>query len=125
MSTMDTEYATKALVNLIHAHRFRFASEKELQDGLEEVFRRERIDFLREHHLGPGDVIDFLLEGCLGVEVKVGGSLSAVTRQLHRYAGYETIHGLVLVTSRCTLDNLPVVLRGKPVEVVPLRTAFL
>lgn len=126
VGTTGTEPLTgQDLAAMLVRYRMRHTSEKELQIGLACIFDERRITYVREHHLGPGDVIDFLVEGGIGVEVKVGGGLSEVTRQLHRYAGHDAVRELVLVSSRSRLDNLPATLRGKPLTVAVLRAAFV
>src|SRR5690349_19730852 len=103
------------LVSLIESHRFDCSTEESLQDGLEQLFVSQAIGFMREARLTGSDRIDFLLLDQppilrerrgpsaltgLGVEVKIQGSLSALTRQLHRYAKSDRITGLVVVTAK-------------------------
>lgn len=121
----DVAQLVAAIVRSINRHRYRFDTEKELQGALEAVLVDAGLTCVRELALTPEDVIDFLVADCVGVEVKVRGSLSAVTRQLHRYAGHEAIKALVLVTARRTLANQPAVMQGKPLEVVVVSGAFL
>jgi hypothetical protein len=105
---------------LVGGSRFHHANERELQDGIAEVLAGARVEFKREVWLGAGAVIDFLLPGGIGLEVKVAGTLAAVTRQLHRYAGNPKVSELLLVTSRPQHDQMPVAMQGKPVRVVTL-----
>lgn len=130
-------YLDKA-IEIVWGHRFRFANEKQLQDGLARAFAEGGMPpFVREYHLGPGDIADFLfyrdkaayegdtppLPGLL-VEVKVDGPLAALTRQIHRYAGYDSVASILVVTNRSRLANLPDVLRGKPLRAVVLNGAL-
>jgi len=103
------------LETLLRSYRYDLSSERSLQDGIERVLREESIEFERECVLGPGEHIDFLIGG-IGVEVKIKGSLSSVTRQLMRYALSERITAVLLVTSRMQHAALPGTLRGKPVR---------
>lgn len=105
-----------ACVDLVARHAFTFADERELQDGLAIVLAP--LCAVREVRLGPTDRIDFLLPGGVGVEVKVDGSLLALTRQVHRYAQRVEISALLIVTSRRRLAALPDEMNGKPVRVV-------
>lgn len=105
-----------ACVDLVARHAFTFADERELQDGLAIVL--EPLGAVREVRLGPTDRIDFLLPVGVGVEVKIDGSLPALTRQVHRYAQREEIAALIIVTSRRRLADLPDEMNGKPVRVV-------
>lgn len=112
------------LARLIRCFHYRFANEKELQNGLARAFDQGEVSYQREHSLEPGDIIDFLVEGGIGIEVKVGGGLSEVTRQLYRYSAHGSIESLILVSSRSSLDNLPSTMRGKPLFVVVINGAF-
>lgn len=111
---MDVEL----IVQLIQGHRYQFCDERELQEGLAAVLGPVMPGLTREHVASPHDRLDFLLPGGVGIEVKVDGSLAAVTRQLHRYAQRDEITALLVVTSRRRHARLPDVLNGKPVRVV-------
>lgn len=102
--------------------RFRFANEEELQRGVGEALAEWKPE--REVVLGPKDRVDFLLWG-VGIEIKIKGGISALTRQLHRYAQHDRIRSLVVVTSREQYRlQLPSQLNGKPLRVLSLRGAF-
>lgn len=107
------------LREVIGSYRFNHVSERELQDGIAQVFLLRGIRFDRELRLGPEDVPDFVVDG-IAVEVKVKGSLSAVTRQLHRYAQHKQVRAVVLVTAKAQLANQPAEMNGKPVLVVKI-----
>lgn len=100
---------------LLDSHRFNFQTEGELQNGIAAVLTDQRIPFVREHRLTGADRIDFLAAG-LGIEIKVGGSLSAIIRQLHRYAQSAEITALLLVTTKASHLEYPQSLNGKPVH---------
>jgi hypothetical protein len=108
----------------IAAHRFNFGNEEEFQRGIAEAFKTMGIEYQREVVLTKKDRIDFMLADGLGVEVKIDGSISALTRQLHRYAQLETIKALVVVTGRVRLTKLPNAMNGKTVNVIPVLRAF-
>ena len=74
-----------------------------------------------EVDLGPGDRIDFVLNGVVGVEVKVKGQVNDVLRQLMRYAGHARFDSLILVTTRITMAaQMPSELLGKPLYTLRL-----
>ena len=112
--------ATDLVARAIASRRFRFAHERELQEGIARALADESIAFTREARLGDAGCIDFLCNEGIGLEVKVGGPLAAVTRQMHRYACRDEVRALLLVTSRRALDRLPETMMGKPVRVVHL-----
>lgn len=108
-----------AITTALRRHRFRFTSEAELQAGIALALESEELPVAREVELFPGSRIDFLV-GRVGVEVKVDGSLGAVTRQLHRYAESDRVDALVLVSSRNRHARQPGSMSGKPLRVVIL-----
>ena len=64
------------LASRLAAYRFRFVSEKDLQDGIEALLTAEHIPFQRERAISAPDRPDFLVDGNLAVEVKIKGSLA-------------------------------------------------
>lgn len=104
------------------AVRFNFATEDELQRGISEALEGET--FEREARLDSSSRIDFLIEG-VGIEAKIGGGSSALTRQLMRYAKSDRIEALIVVTSKEQHRlQIPSMMNGKPIRVVSLRGAF-
>lgn len=107
------------LARIIEAHRFRYANEDELQEGIAAVLTSKGVAVEREVRLSTFDRIDLLI-GDVGIEVKVTGAGSSVGRQLARYATSDRIAGLILVTNRLRHLKLAGVSHGKPVLVVPV-----
>lgn len=103
------------IIDVLAAHRFSYASEDDLQQGLAAALTGHGWDVEREVRLDNRSRID-LLAGRVGIEVKVAGAAAAVLRQLRRYALSDRVDGLVLVTSRVR-HQLPAVLEGKPLSV--------
>jgi hypothetical protein len=104
--------------------RFRFTNEQELQQGIATVLEQDPLIFEREVRLAPKDRIDFLVGG-LGIEVKVDGTLSALTRQVYRYAQHEQIGALLVVSSLHRLArDLPPSINGKTISVHVVSRAF-
>ena len=73
----------------------------------------------REHRLTPKDRLDFLLDG-IGIEVKVKGGLSELTRQLFRYAEHPDVKGILVASTRSQHAALPELIREKPVAFLNL-----
>jgi hypothetical protein len=117
MWDLTSETLAVMLATTIHAHGFSFTDEEELQRGLVEIL--PPTSTRREVQLTSRDRIDFMVEG-VGIEVKIKGSLAALTRQLHRYAQLDAIEALVVVTPVARLAQLPESLNGKPVLVCHL-----
>lgn len=102
---------------LLRLKRMRFSTELELQDRIQSILSGAGYGFTREAPLSDQDRIDFEVGG-VGIEVKTDSSVSAVIRQLHRYAQHGRIASLVLVTSRSKHLAVPHEISGKLVEVV-------
>ncbi len=107
------------IVRLLSAVRIRHSTEEQLQDGIAQVLESEGIAFEREVALTRSSRIDFMV-GTVGLEVKIKGPVTAVLRQLYRYACSAETTRLVLVTTRAQHRRLPDMLCGKPVTVVYL-----
>ena len=108
------------LGRLLTHRRLPTSSEKLLQDAIGAILEAAEIPFEREVALSREDIIDFLVDGHWGVEVKIDGALSAVTRQLHRYMQSERVSGIALVTTRMRHFAIPRELHGKPIDLVHL-----
>lgn len=98
-----------------------FAEEETLRDAIAATLGGVA---LREANVGAHERIDFLVDK-IGIEAKIRGTLSDVTRQLFRYAECEAIEELVLVTTRFQHTRLPPTICGKPLTVVVLWGAML
>lgn len=107
-----------AVAAIIRGHRYRYASEVELQEQLEGVLLAAGVPVRREVRLSARDRID-LMAGDVGIEVKVKGERTPL-RQLGRYAEHDEVAGLLLVTTRAA--TVPEEMRGKPVRLVSLLT---
>lgn len=70
----------------------------------------------------PGGTPVAVLTAGIGIEVKVDGSLEAVTRQLTRYAACPEIEALILVTTRARHNRIPTTIGARriPLHLVTL-----
>ena len=108
----------------IAAFGYNFSTEEEFQTGLAKALASGGVEFRREVILSKRDRIDFMIEDGVGIEVKIDGSISALTRQIFRYAELPEINGLLVVVSANRLANLPTEINGKPVHSVRIMRAF-
>jgi hypothetical protein len=97
--------------------------EKRLQAELERLLVANGIPNKREVDLGDGDIIDFMLPGGLGMEVKIKEGKRAIYRQCRRYCSHAQVSELLLVTG--TALGFPEVVEGKPCYVVSLGSGWL
>ena len=109
--TTPTERATTVAAILRRA-RFRSSSEAALQSSIAEALVAAQIDFEAEKRLAPGERIDFMIAGGVGIEAKARYAKRQTIRQLERYAAIDEVEALILVTG--TAMGLPRELNGKP-----------
>ena len=102
------------LADTLSRIRFRFTDEDSLQRGIGEVLRKKGYLFRREESLSARDRPDFLLDGGLAIEVKIGGSLPELLRQVARYTEHEEVRGILVMGSPVWLTRIPATLGGKP-----------
>lgn len=93
-----------AVAAVVRGYRFTYATEKQLQDGIETALRGAGWEPGREVTIaGPGKAnagrIDLLVER-IGVEVKIQGGANAVAHQVQRYLQSPDLDGVVLVTGK-------------------------
>lgn len=110
------------IIELLTTHRLPLSDEKLLQEAIGDVFQAAALDFEREVHLGPRDIVDFMVEG-IAVEVKIKGNRRDIYRQLERYCTYETVASIVLATN--VPMALPVEICGKPTGIAALGRGWL
>jgi hypothetical protein len=117
MTTLDQVLA------VIRDHRFSYANEEELQEGLAAAIASTGLDVQREVRFDGASRIDLLVDR-VGIEVKVKGGVGEVERQLRRYAPH--VDELVLVTIKASHRSyLPDEIEGVPLTVEFLAGAAL
>jgi hypothetical protein len=92
-------------------------NELDLSQAVADCLRERGVAFEREVRLNDADRIDYLV-GRVGVELKLHGSVSAIARQLSRYAQSDQVDALILVTTRMSHRSMPSSLNQKPITVV-------
>lgn len=108
----------------VRSFRFRFQSEDDLQAAIADGLTLRGFTVEREVRLGEHGRIDLLVDGAVGLEVKVAGTLAAVLRQVGRYLQSDRIEGLILVTAIAS-HSVASTVDGKPFVVVTLAGAGL
>ncbi len=112
------------VIAILRRYRMPVSTEALLQAAIAEVLTREAVTFQRETVLSARDRPDFLLPPGLAIEVKIKGPVSAVLRQLERYAEHDRVGAVLLVTTRP--DHIvPAEINGKPILCVCIGSAFL
>lgn len=112
------------VVDAIRAHRFCYADETQLQEGLAAALAAAGLSSTREVRLNARDRIDILVDD-VGIEVKVDGRVSSLLRQITRYAESERVGAIVVVSNRVRHLQLPSEINGKQVRSISLTGAGL
>ena len=115
---MSEEYDLDGIgvVTILSAFDIATHEEAAMQRDIAVIFD-DTCAYVKECVLSPSERIDFLING-VGVECKISGSKNDVLRQLARYAEFEVIEELVLVTTRAAHRDLDgITLNGKRVHV--------
>jgi hypothetical protein len=105
------------VVAAVRAQRYVYSGEDELQAGIAAAIVAAGLPAAREVRLSRTDRVDVLVGGVV-IEVKLAGSNATVLGQLQRYAAYDVVVALVLVTTRARHRALPTEVGGKPLTVV-------
>lgn len=111
------------LVQQLRRQRYRVGQEIWLQDDIADALTRLDVDFTREARLAPGERIDFLCAGGIGIEAKTRCAPRQIFRQLERYADREAVTALILISGTAT--GLPTDIKGKPLFYVSTGRASL
>ncbi len=112
------------LLYILAANRFDLHNEKMCQQQINDELKDHSIEFSREFQLDSKNIPDFYLknEG-IAVEVKIKGNARQIFRQLERYATFENVNSLILVTNRSM--GLPPTIKDKPCYMIHLGKAWL
>lgn len=110
-----------SILDILSRYQFHFAHEKDLQDGIETVLRKNGVDFVREFRLSAMDRPDFYIPSSRTVlEIKLDGTLGALLRQISRYALDEKVIGIIVVGTPPWMGKIPDRLCEKRVETVKI-----
>ena len=113
------------LSTMLCSYRYRFTSEKELQDGIETALQQNHLAYLRETALSTPDRPDFLVEAGIAIEIKIKGTMAELLRQASRYAAHPDITGILVIGTPHWLPRVPIALCEKPVRAVRLMGSLL
>lgn len=113
------------IASVFDANRFNLENEKVLQDQIEKELIDFKIPYEREVDLDNNgkNIIDFVVFGDIGIEIKIKGTRMNIFRQCSRYCGSDRIKQLVLVTSKCVY--LPEMVMSKPAHEISLSKFWL
>lgn len=111
------------IVRLIQRRALPLGDEKILQAQMAHEFTTAGIIFEREKHLSHSDIVDFLTDAGIAIEVKIKGGKFEIYRQCERYCMHEEVRALVLATA--VAMALPTTINGKPAMIASLGRGWL
>lgn len=125
-----TGAGARRLRDWVLSRRMTFTTEAQLQEVLgsrlyaEALLANPITNYGAEVRLDAHNRIDFLVElnetTKVGIEVKIGGSVAALTRQLERYAAFDDVDELLVITTKAQHHHIPTTIGGKPVVLCSL-----
>ena len=117
--------SAQEVARILTKHRFVLSNEKTLQMEIEKLFVDNSLVFRREYFLDVSkhNIVDFMVKGGIGIEVKLRCNKRAIYEQLLRYSQFEEVQELILVTA--TNTGMPTELNGKPVRIINISRAWL
>lgn len=80
-------------------------------------------DVQKEYRLDDKNIVDFFVDGGIAIEVKIAGGKKDIYKQCLRYAMFDQVEMIVLVTNKAV--GLPKMLNGKPTFIIKLGDAWL
>jgi len=101
MITYARQQVVEQVIELIEAATLTYSDETSLHIQLEQLLAPAGFDVAREVRLSDGvSRIDLLVDGWLGIEVKIKGTSPEVYRQLARYTHCGELGAVLLITTR-------------------------
>lgn len=97
-------------------------NEKSTQEAIERIFTENNVTFEREFRLDAKNIPDFMV-GDIAVEVKIKGSRKGIYDQLKRYANFDEVKYIILITNRSL--GVPETINGKHLQTIKIGTAWL
>ena len=113
-------YTSHDIMDIISEYKIPCSTEKKMQEEIEMILADTDIDFEREKRLNAKNIVDFMIKGGIAIECKIAGTPENVLRQLERYAEFDSVREIILVSSKSF--SMPSLINNKPVFV--LKTYF-
>lgn len=123
MEIHEVDSFVKETEEKILEYEYNMTDEKDLQNGIGYVLGSE---WIREYSLSQKDRPDFFhKKNGIAAEVKIKGSAANLIRQIHRYAQYESVNGIMVISPSIRLTNIPGKINKKPIKTVALISSYL
>lgn len=112
-----------SLMHVLRTTPFVIKDEKSVQSAIERVLKDHEITHRREVRLSDKDIVDFMIDGGIAIEVKIDGQKRAIYRQCERYCEHPAVERIVLMTAKTM--GFPSEIKGKPAYYVSFGRGWL
>lgn len=113
-----------AVTELLNGVPFPINNEIATQNAIEALFINKGVSFLREESLDRNSRPDFLI-GPVVVEVKIKGDRKAIIKQCLRYLQFDSVTGIILISSKTVANFADLIPPGKQLRIVNISKAWL
>lgn len=110
------------VIKILSSYRFPLTIEKETQLAIERKLVENGVQYIREHKLDDKNIPDFFIDGIV-IEVKIKGNAKQIYKQCERYAQFDSVKEILLVTNRSM--GFPYEINNKPAYYINLGKAWL
>jgi hypothetical protein len=112
------------IISLIKKLRLDVVKEKETQAQIERALADAGHEFCREYRLDNKNIPDFFFhENGIAMEVKLKGQIVAIYKQCQRYAQFDQVKHIILVSNKRM--GFPAEINGKSCYFVQIGKAWL
>lgn len=111
------------LVEHLKRARLRHTSEFVMQGDLYQLLDDLKIQYAEEARLSAKDIVDVLTADGVAIECKIKGQPMAIWRQIERYAQYEEVKSIILLTAKHM--GVKPEIGGKPVHIVKVGMGWI
>jgi hypothetical protein len=109
-TAVEVDVTIRKLRNVLGRYAFRYSSEMQIQERIADVLRDEGFSFEREVELDAKSRADFLVDGCIVIEVKIDGDMGSALAQARRYSNIKGVSGVLLASACGWARSLPEIL---------------
>lgn len=114
---------TQEFISIINKQRLPANNEKQTQLQIEQILITKEIPYLREVALDPNNIIDFMVLGNVGIEIKLKAQQKPIYKQLLRYCQFDQVNEIILICNKAL--HLPPMINNKKAHLIQLGKAWL
>lgn len=93
-------FSAEKICSILAKYKVSLTNEIQTQNDIERILDLHDIPYIREYRVDDKNIIDFLIDNSIGVEIKIKGSPSRILNQLVRYSETKRFESLILITAK-------------------------